>query len=99
MTLKQLRELMEHRGLEGVQKIEGLGGCTEVARKLNTSVSAGLSGDRSDLEHRLACNEGYPNVPEDFTITEKAPTRAFSWLKAPTSSFTFNSLLPRIDSR
>ena len=31
------------------------------------------------------------------TITEKAPTRAFSWLKAPTSAFTFNSLLPRID--
>ena len=27
-----------------------------------------------------AWNEGYPNVPEDFTITEKAPTRAFSWL-------------------
>ena len=23
-------------------------------------------------------------VPEDFTITEKAPTRVFSWLKAPT---------------
>ena len=29
-----------------------------------------------------AWNEGYPNVPEDFTITEKGPTRAFSWLKA-----------------
>ena len=27
-------------------------------------------------------------VCEDFTITEKAPTRAFSWLKAPTSTFT-----------
>ena len=26
---------------------------------------------------------------EDFTITEKAPTKAFSWLKAPTSAFTF----------
>merc|ERR1712079_564457 len=38
-------------------------------------------------------NEGYPNVPEDFTITEKAPTRAFSWLKAPTSAFTFKTLL------
>ena len=25
-----------------------------------------------------------------FTITEKAPTRAFSWLKAPTSAFTFH---------
>ena len=27
------------------------------------------------------------------TITEKAPTRAFSWLKAPTSPFTFKTLL------
>ena len=26
------------------------------------------------------------------TITEKAPTRAFSWLKAPTSAFTFMTL-------
>ena len=27
------------------------------------------------------------------TITEKAPTRAFFWLKAPTSTFTFKTLL------
>merc|ERR1712155_181819 len=27
------------------------------------------------------------------TITEKAPTMAFSWLKAPTSAFTFKTLL------
>ena len=27
------------------------------------------------------------------TITEKASTRAFSWLKAPTSAFTFKTLL------
>ena len=33
-----------------------------------------------------ASNEGYPKVPEDFTITEKAPTTAFSWLKVPTSA-------------
>ena len=26
-----------------------------------------------------ACDGGYPKVPEDFKITEKAPTRAFSW--------------------
>ena len=26
------------------------------------------------------------------TITEKAPTRAFFWLKAPTSAFTFKTL-------
>ena len=30
--------------------------------------------------------------PEDFTITEKAPTRAFSWLKAPTSAFKLKTL-------
>ena len=29
----------------------------------------------------------------DCTITEKAPTRAFSWLKVPTSAFTFKTLL------
>ena len=34
---------------------------------------------------RRASNEGYPKVPEYFTITEKAPTRAFSWLKVPTT--------------
>ena len=27
------------------------------------------------------------------TITEKAPTKAFSWLKAPISAFTFKTLL------
>ena len=36
-----------------------------------------------------ASNEGYAKVREDFTIMEKAATRAFSWLKAPTSTFTF----------
>ena len=33
------------------------------------------------------------NDPSVFTITEKAPTRAFSWLKAPSSAFTFKALL------
>ena len=32
------------------------------------------------------------DMREDFTITKKAPTRAFSWLKAPTSAFTFKKL-------
>ena len=32
-------------------------------------------------------------LSEDFTITEKAPTRAFSWLKVPTSAFTLMTLL------
>ena len=37
--------------------------------------------------------QGGPSVAQSvFTITEKAPTRAFSWLKAPTSTFTFKTL-------
>ena len=32
-------------------------------------------------------------VFKDFTITEKAPTKAFSWLKAPTISLTFKNLI------
>ena len=30
-----------------------------------------------------------------FVITEKAPTWAFSWLKAATSAFTFKTLTPQ----
>ena len=33
------------------------------------------------------------NLREDFMITDKDPTRAFSWFKAPTSTFTFKNLL------
>ena len=34
-----------------------------------------------------------PSVPQPvFTITERVPTRAFFWLKAPTSAFTFKTL-------
>ena len=36
---------------------------------------------------------------EDFTITEEAPTRAFSWLKASTSTFTFKTLLKHYAKR
>ena len=44
--------------------------------------SAAVLGHKVELEH-----EGYSKVPEDFTITEKATTRAFSWLKVHTSAF------------
>ena len=40
----------------------------------------------------VSCSIGSTTV---FTITEKAPTRAFSWLKVPTSGFTFKTLLLR----
>ena len=35
-----------------------------------------------------------PSVSQSIiTVTEKAPTRAFYWLKAPTNAFTFKTLL------
>ena len=37
-----------------------------------------VDGDMSAMFVKLNSNEGYPKVPEDFTIMEKAPTRAFS---------------------
>jgi Ca2+ transporting ATPase len=41
ITLKQLRELMETRGREGVTKIQDYGGVQEICKKLYTSPSEG----------------------------------------------------------
>ena len=40
-----------------------------------------------------ACNEGYPKVPEDFTIMKKAPTSAFT-LKTLLRHYTKRALTP-----
>ena len=45
-----------------------------------------LASAKSATGYKVFCrasNEGYSKIPEDFTIPEKAPTQAFSWLKAP----------------
>ena len=64
-------------------------------------LQADLSGGshlRSSAEHVCHARPGTRHLTaragnEDFTITEKASTRAFSWLKAPNSSaFTFKNL-------
>lgn len=47
ITLKQLRDLMEHRGREGIQKINDLGGVQEICKKLYTSPSEGIKCYRS----------------------------------------------------
>ncbi len=43
ITLKQLRELMELRGKEGVEKLAEYGGAQGLCKKLKTSESAGKS--------------------------------------------------------
>jgi len=41
IALKQLRELMEYRGEEGIIKINNLGGVQDICRKLYTSPNEG----------------------------------------------------------
>lgn len=41
VTVKQLRELMETRGSEGIIKLNELGGVQDVCKKLYTSPSEG----------------------------------------------------------
>ena len=50
---------------------------------------------REEAEHQAVggVQNRAANYPSVLTIPEKAPTMAFSWLKAPTSAFTFKSLL------
>ena len=53
-----------------------------------------INDERGKLIQQELVPQIDPSVPQPvFTITEKAPTRAFSWLKAPTSAFTFKTLL------
>ena len=58
-----------------------------ILRNLNESVVKPAGFVRSQVMQVRAAND-----PSVVTITEKAPTRAFSWLKAPISAFTCKTL-------
>ena len=58
-----------------------------ILRNLNESVVKPAGFVRSQVMQVRAAND-----PSVVTITEKAPTRAFSWLDAPTNTFTFKTL-------
>ena len=45
------------------------------------------------LQEMRVCSSASKSSIRRFVITEKAPTRAFSWLKAATTAFTFKTLL------
>ncbi|XP_055079211.1 plasma membrane calcium-transporting ATPase 3b isoform X2 [Periophthalmus magnuspinnatus] len=53
VTVKELRELMELRGADALQKIQDSYGDTEgLCHRLNSSTTDGLSGEPGDLERR-----------------------------------------------
>ncbi|XP_039760892.1 plasma membrane calcium-transporting ATPase 2 isoform X2 [Pararge aegeria] len=69
VTLRQLRELMETRGAEGMAKINALGGPQDLCKKLYTSPTDGLSGSKADLQHRrevFGSNLIPPKPPKTF---------------------------------
>ncbi|ESO99441.1 hypothetical protein LOTGIDRAFT_186814 [Lottia gigantea] len=70
LTLKELRELMEHRGAEGYNLIQSkYNGVLEMCKKLYTSPNEGLSGNPADLEHRISVfgsNVIPPKPPKSF---------------------------------
>ena len=49
-------------------------------------------GDHPDILHTSAANRSIGSTT-GCRITEKAPTRAFCWLKGATTAFTFKTLL------
>lgn len=49
ISLKQLRELMELRGPEGVTKLKEYGGVQEICKKLYTSPTDGKHGPHSKI--------------------------------------------------
>ena len=56
ISLKQLRDLMEYRGAEGVQKLnEELGGIKGLIAKLNTSETNGMKSFKIILH--MFCNQ------------------------------------------
>ncbi|EAT42936.1 AAEL005561-PA [Aedes aegypti] len=71
ITLKNLREIMEHRGREGVSIVNEYGGVHEICKKLYTHPNDGLSGSKADIEHRretFGSNTIPPKPPKSFLM-------------------------------
>ena len=83
-TLTAARGAPAARATLGTGGGDPTGGGTRARR---SSRGRGSASSRIDLQTKVA--ENY----QSFTITEKAPTRAFCWLKAPTTAFILKTLL------
>ena len=56
------------------------------------TVMSPFSGRQGKLEVHTVNTSASKIFIRSFVITEKAPTRAFSWLTAATTAFTFKTL-------
>ena len=57
VSLKQLRDLMEYRGAEGVQKLNELGGIKRLLSNLNTSEEIGKNSQEWRQKNPNFCPE------------------------------------------
>jgi hypothetical protein len=65
VSLKQLRDLMEYRGAEGIQKLNELGGVKGLQAKLNTSEAGGNN------------SKNYKKYPKNYFCNPKLLLSAF----------------------
>ena len=66
--------------------------CAGVRRAVRGDLGVEINS-RDDIVVAGDRNSAAKSSIRRFVITEKAPTRAFSWLKAATTAFTFKTLL------
>lgn len=69
ISLKEIRELMENRGREGIQKMADFGGIDGIMERLYTSEDKGLTGNQQDIDHRretFGSNVIPPKPPKTF---------------------------------
>ena len=101
--LAQLASLLDKRpdaapaSLRGAVRTLGLevSGCREEDRLVAAVLALYLTRSlvTSGYVRLVYTIELETNLREDFAITEKAPTRVFSWLKALTNASTFKTIL------
>ena len=89
-------ELFKLRGWAG---LGGAGGSCVMSlsrlhqRGISSAAQRGPGPGRGNIHNTIKLLQLETKVREDFTITAKAPTMAFTQLKLPTSAFTFGTLL------
>ena len=71
---------------------------SELRKKLSVD-DAGIIRELNTNEYEKNKASASKSSIRRFVITEKAPTRAFCWLKAATTAFTFKTLLRHYDEQ
>lgn len=69
ISLIELRDLMELRGHDGVERLTQLGGTLELLKKLHSSEDQGIIGNQINIENRrkmFGSNKIPPHVPMSF---------------------------------